>query len=425
MKKDAVALVDWNWTGHHPSYFTFFLEALLGLGLDVVGLCPEPEEALRLLGSRLKGGSQADWERRVVLGPIAKTRYRLSNRAGSLLAPVSRVDWTVRRFVGLESRIRRSAGSERKRMVGMIYPCIYDVDFRDVAWVDRWLRYPWAGLYVHANSLRIPPAAQAHPQNHPLPERMFAGSMCRGLGLLDEGLVDEVGVRTGKSVVHFPDVTDAGFGADPPGPSLASRLLEFAEGRKVVGVFGHLIRSKGVLDLLEVARMPEMQEVCFAFTGKLGSAGYTPEETGRILKDFRDLPNVWAHPERVPEEADLNRLMSVCDVIAACYTDFPHSSNVLTKAAALRRPVIVNDGFLMAERVRRHSLGEVICQGDSNALCRAIRRLLDGGKDSARFGWDAYAELNSFRHFESAVAKLVGCIDAISLHKKGKPLQLP
>lgn len=389
----------------------YFTEALLNMGWDVIGLCPDPEDANRMLQERLGAHDPRNWEKRVTLQPICKTRCRISNRAGTLWAPLSRADCTARRFLSMEGKLRGIAKSSGKRIQGIVYACIYDLDFRDIRWIDRLLSLPWVGLYVHANSIRIPPPVHVHPQNHPLPERLFSGRRCRGVGLLDEGIVGQVSLRSAKPAIAFPDITDARLDESPGGSVLATQLKEFAHGRRIIGLFGHLVRSKGILQLLETAQLPEMQGLCFAFAGELGNFGYSATELESIHQAFANCPNVWAHPERIPNEPVLNSLIDTCDVIAACYTDFPHSSNILTKAACLRKPVIVNDGYLMAERVRQFSLGEVIPQGDTTALCQAILRLTGttaNGVEQSQYGWDAFTDVHSFERFENAVRSLIG-----------------
>lgn len=403
----AIALVDWTWTGHHPSYFTFFTKALLRQGWHVVALCPEPDDAVRLLSEQATSDGMADWEKRVSHFPLQRTRFRLSNRTGSLVGMASRADWAWRAFVGLEKIIRSLSRQKELMIQGVFYACIYNHDFRDVSWVDRFLKYPWLGVYIHAQSIRIPPPALGHSMHFPLPEKMFTGRQCRAIGILDEGIVEELSDRIGKPVVVLPDITDPTLGEECTESEIEASLRKFAGTRKIVGVFGHLNRSKGILSLLKVAELPELQNTCFAFVGELGEKTYMEEEILKIRTAFKESPHIWTHPKRIPTEQELNRLIQSCDIVAACYTDFPHSSNILTKAAFLKKPVIVNDGYLMAERVREHSLGEVVEQGDIKALRDAILLLTKESKDRP-FHWREYASIHSVEQFQRSIESLLG-----------------
>src|SRR2546423_11071381 len=40
----SVALVDFWWNGHHPTYFRFFYQTLVDHGCRVIPFCPKPEE---------------------------------------------------------------------------------------------------------------------------------------------------------------------------------------------------------------------------------------------------------------------------------------------------------------------------------------------------------------------------------------------
>jgi len=74
----------------------------------------------------------------------------------------------------------------------------------------------------------------------------------------------------------------------------------------------------------------------------------------------------------------MNEYIDHADLIFAAYEDFPHSSNILTKAAAFNKFVLVNEGYLMAERIRNYQIGLVIQQNielDLNEVYANTRKL--------------------------------------------------
>ncbi len=102
--------------------------------------------------------------------------------------------------------------------------------------------------------------------------------------------------------------------------------------------------------------------------------------------------------------------MATCDVIFAAYLDFPHSSAIQCKAADLNKPIIVSEGYLMAERTRRFSLGEVIPQGNAKALLEAIIRITKNpgvwvAEHKPR--WSEYRLENSFERFKKSLVELL------------------
>ena len=61
----TVALIDPLWNGHHPMYFSQFTASFLRAGAKVIGLCPEPNEALDALRKAMGEESEEFIERRV------------------------------------------------------------------------------------------------------------------------------------------------------------------------------------------------------------------------------------------------------------------------------------------------------------------------------------------------------------------------
>jgi UDP:flavonoid glycosyltransferase YjiC (YdhE family) len=97
----------------------------------------------------------------------------------------------------------------------------------------------------------------------------------------------------------------------------------------------------------------------------------------------------------------------------AGYRDFPNSSNALTKAAVFERPIVVSDGYLMAERVRMFGLGEVIPEGNAEALVAALRRMLAlgyGDELRGRARWKDYREAHSMVRLKKAMEELLAAV---------------
>jgi glycosyltransferase involved in cell wall biosynthesis len=122
-----------------------------------------------------------------------------------------------------------------------------------------------------------------------------------------------------------------------------------------------------------------------------------------------DAKNIWTHFVRIPDGPRLNGVLAACSALFAAYLDFPHSSNILTKAALLEKPVIVSEGSLMAERVRRFRLGELVPQGDVDATAAAIFRIT---RDPASWiaqnnpDWAGYRSRHSFEALKGAFAEM-------------------
>jgi glycosyltransferase involved in cell wall biosynthesis len=307
--------------------------------------------------------------------------------------------------------IRELSGTGGERVDAIFFACMYAWDFEYMRAIQPFLRLPWMGLYIHALPYRIP--GQTHSRlGHtvPRPHSMFGGALCRGIAILDEGIVEKVSTSVGRPVAVFPDVPDERPAATEEERKRGDDLKRFAHGRPVIGLFGHLHQSKGVGTFLETIRSLPEDGLCFALAGEVWG-GPEGELSRQVQRTLSERANLWTHLERLPDEPHLNHLLAACDVIVAAYWDFPHSSGIQSKAAALKKPVIVSDGHLMAERSRRYHLGEVVPQKDPVALGAAIQKLTGGAKSSATVPrWEEYREAHSFDRLKSGLKELLGQI---------------
>jgi hypothetical protein len=64
------------------------------------------------------------------------------------------------------------------------------------------------------------------------------------------------------------------------------------------------------------------------------------------------------------------------DVIFAVYRNFTLSSNMLGKAAAFERPILVADGHLMGQRVTQYGIGLVVPDNDVKKMYVSLQQLL-------------------------------------------------
>jgi glycosyltransferase involved in cell wall biosynthesis len=408
MSRKQIAVVEWNWTGHHPGFFAQFVLALEELGIEVLALCPQPEEARRTV---------AELREHRGLGPLrdGQTAYRRLAIHGKRFlrlrpARISAIDWTLRHFRAIEGLVKKWQAESGKRVDLIFYACIFDWDFDWFDWVRPFLKFRWAGLYMHASGLRLP--GQPNPETGRLahPEKLFHGPLCLGVATLDEGAAPRLAEVTGKPVAIFPDLTDERLPTGPSGRALGNRLRRFANGQPIIGLAGNLVKRKGVLQMAAASRDPRMSEVIFALAGEMGWWSYSLQEKETLLNVLTNGENMLSHLLRIPEEEQLNFLMSALDVVYAAYLDFPHSSNIMVKAALLRKPLIVSDGYLMAERVRRFRMGEVVPQGDVEALVGAIIKITRNPKawiEENQPRWSDYCREHSFERLKEAFGGLL------------------
>ncbi len=390
-----VALLEWNRGGHHEGYLVLFARALLELGHPVRVLCRDKEAFL----ARLGGAEVYRDADRLLVAEIPGEEWIRARRRW----PASWVHWAWARKV---DGARRSLGGGEPYVA-----CLYEHQTRMVcALADRWRgRAEWSGLYLHAHAFHHPSRLAPGVKRRWPVTRALRDRGLRGLLMLDEGMAPRVGRELGIPVLVAPDPADATRGG---GGALAAEARASAGRRPVVGVFGHLLPSKGVATLARCAMDPGAGETAFWFVGAIHWPMFDAEEAG-LLKRLAagERGNVWLHDARIPDEATYNELVDACDVLFAAYRDFPHSSNTLAKAAIFEKPVIVSEGHLMANRVREFRLGVVVPQDDATASLAAIRRLCAdpaGWAAETKPRWREYRELHSPERLRSVLGDFFG-----------------
>ncbi len=359
--------------GHHPMYFVQYAAALARLGCRVVPFCVQPADFLQRLA--LVGLGEEERERVEepvgIRGPAASA-FRPARWRGHYDA--------LRFFGGLGGQLRAWEQRKGSKLDLVFFSCIYDRQFEHFRLAERRFGFPWAGLYLHARSFRMPGSPIPYVGGLPCPERIFTSPWMRAAGVLDEGVVAPMErLSGGKPVVVFPDMTQTQLpeeGGD--GWGLVNKLELLARGRPMVSLVGHLQWTKGLADFSALMARPEMRDVFFVLGGEVYWGQVETKERTKMERIWEQSPNVLAHLQALPEST-MNSVISRSDAVFGAYRSFPNSSNVLTKAAYFERPILVSDGYLMAERVRKYGLGEVVPEGDGEALVRAVRRMVAPG----------------------------------------------
>ena len=86
---------------------------------------------------------------------------------------------------------------------------------------------------------------------------------------------------------------------------------------------------------------------------------------------------------------------------------------LLRKLPFFERPIVVSEGYLMAERVRKYGLGEVVPEGDVEALVAAIQKMVQPGyyenlRSEAR--WAEYRQAHSIERLNEVFREFVATL---------------
>ncbi len=389
--------------GHHPTYFTQFAASLAEAGAEVVPFAADPSDFDKRIASLALEENAAARIARVEKVEAAKSsNFRPARWRGIYVAR--------KFFGGLGKQLRAWEQLHERRIDLVLFACVYDRQFENFRSAERLFGFSWAGLYLHARSFRMPGSPIPYTGGLPCPEKIFSSPLLRAVAVLDEGAVEPLSKITGgKPVLVFPDITVQDL---PPGGAeggLARKIKAFAAGRPVVSLTGHLQWTKGLDVFTEAASHPDMQNVCFFLGGEINWSEIAAAEKGRLQKAWEELPNLFCHFQHLPEQT-MNAIYAVSDIVVAAYRAFPNSSNALTKAAVFERPIVVSDGYLMAERVKRYELGEVIPEGNFETLVGALRRMLQPDyreEMRRRARWQEYREAHSVQRLSEVFRELV------------------
>jgi glycosyltransferase involved in cell wall biosynthesis len=401
----TVAHVDWSWTGHHPTYFTHHAAALAKIGCQVVPFCANPAEfKARLDGLQLPES---------VVGRVATAqkqdapsfpRIRPARWRGRLEA--------LTFFSALGRRLRRWEKENGQKIDFVFFGGVYDKQFRNFALSERFFGYPCGGMYIQGRYFHMPGSPIPYGNGLPCPDKIFAARGFRGIGVLDPAVVEPLRrLSGGKRVVVFPDVTHERRTPDNHKAwELVRKIRSFASGRRIVALAGHLQWTKGFEDLTKAARHPALQDFVFVLAGGLNWSEVSEEKGRHLLSEWQNNPNIFTHLHSLPEES-MNAVLSSADVIWAAYRSFPNNSNILTKAALLEKPVLVSDGYLMGRLAKEYGLGEVVPEGDLDAIVAALRRMVAPDYSESlrrRARWREYHALHAADRLPGCFRELLG-----------------
>lgn len=403
-KNRTVALIDWNWMGHHPTHFKQFAEAIAQAGVFVVPFCSDPEDFQRGLSSIGLDREVA----KLILSP-----QKIEGPKPSKFRPARwRGLYEARKFFGgLGKQLRTWQGKHSRRIDLAFFACIYDWQFASFRLAEKLFGFPWSGVYLHARSFRMPGSPIPYSNLLPCPEAIFSSPFMRSAVVRDQQAVIPMSkISLGKPIFIFPETTQQELPPEGgPGWGLTDKILKLASGRPIISLTGHLQWTKGLEEFTSLAIRPDMQDVFFFLGGEQMWIGTPPDRRLWMQKMWEQCQNIYGHLQHLPEST-MNTIIVKSDVIFVAYKSFPNISNVLTKAAVFEKPAIVSDGYLMAEQVREFRMGEVAREGDVQSLAASIRQVLAPGykeKLSKQARWAEFREAHSPAQLKKAMAKLL------------------
>lgn len=388
----TVALFDANWHGHHPTYLKLITKIFLESDNRVWLLCQRPEEVEQWLQQNTK-------EKKL----INLKAYKISK-----MLPKNYITWW---FWGLHNWINASNYIKALEKQNNYKPDIvfflkvddFTKGLLTARWVDTIFPYAWSGIYIFLKlqlKIKLPFIKKSI---YPL-FTAFSAKNCKSISVLQEDCASKFQSIINKPIVVLPDITD---GSKPTQNDLVQAILQKARGRKIIGLIGGQDRRKGSFTLLEIARRCKDKGWFFLFVGKMNypRSDKELEKLKRVIENEKHWENCFFHFNRIPDESDFNGIFNLCDLIFAVYQDFPYSSNILTKAALFRKPIIVASGKLMAKRVEKFNLGVSCKQGDVEDCIKKIGIIFENSLPDPMY--EEYHNKHSITNLEIQLKSLI------------------
>ncbi|MCU0565074.1 MAG: hypothetical protein MUF49_00565 [Oculatellaceae cyanobacterium Prado106] len=355
---NAIVIIETHGGGHHLMYLRVISKILLESGYSVLVFYPEPEQVMGWMAIACPESLH-----RFKVLPAVEPRT-LRPRFGKLPQPLQVLArWQA---AAQMAKIARKVLGQSPEL--FLFNWLDDLfsAYLPHALIDRLFPYPWAGLCFQPRWQRERGWLDHH--------EALNARHCRGCGVLDMDMAQQLQQRVRTPVLSFPDFTDE----TAPDPNFAwvEQIREQAQGRKIVALLGSLHRRKGLLTCIDVALRSPSEPYFFVFAGKLSPYTLSANDQAHIRAIAANPPaNCFFRLEPIPDEPQFNALVNASDILFAAYEDFPYSSNLLTKAAVFQKPVIVSEGFCLGERVQQFSLGVAIAGQGTEKVDRCMAAL--------------------------------------------------
>ena len=379
-----VALVEPNLTGHRITYLKHYIQSFVKAGHSVWVFCPDNAE--------LKDGMDQGLLDRVHFIPfnLKNRNYRFFQSTRNTLACWKRISQKIKKSV---NEVDGVFFMSLDTFNATFYNTLTFLGIKLHKYLNRWIpRYidsvfpfQWGGIYLTPNLERV---------------HIFKSGNNVLIGILESASAfpDE---DLNRRVASIPDITDVRI--DNHHTDLEKAIIEKAAGRTIVSLLGRIHKRKGVLTLLETAEKMSGENYFFVFAGEPALNSFSPDQKRRIDHIKKNPPeNCLFHFERLEDGHEFNSLVRVSDILFAAYINFPFSSNLLTKAACFKKPVIVSERGYMKQVVEKNKMGVTIKEGEVSECIHAIKELNDSFSfEDASF--DEYYSGNSVESIEQVV----------------------
>ncbi len=366
--------------GHLDSWNALFVEFLLESGWRVASLSPDAADLhrrlkrkqleqhpnLRILEWRTPQRSLHERVRskltRVIKKLLPQTQAAISKIEAEALKRLESSYLQPQEFAQRVADATQQLG-ESPQFVFNMYMDLYRHDVLGWEPFNALHTIPWAGI-------------RFVPSPAPPTEACYQLRSLKGMCFLDEQVQKDYSLAIpDKCFAYLPDATEASVPSTES--DFVKEIKKRASGRKIIFLGGTIGSNKNLSQWFSVISQADPREWYFVQVGEVHEQNLSVEDLASYQRAQTSPPeNLFIHAEYLPDEQTFNEVIALSDVLFAVYRRFSISSNMLGKAAAFNKPILVADGYLMGTRVRKYQIGLAVPETDSQAMMQAITELL-------------------------------------------------
>lgn len=356
--KKEILLVDLCFfEGHHETYFMEILSTLIENGYRVYASCVDNKKLrANIRMAQIQHCQVVD----ITLSPIDKLFNKMAqfiDQVGATFFEPAHI-----RYASLSTLLAT------KRLLSQTNPRL-PVFFTHAdsalpavpAWLSQRL-FPtqWMGLFIWPSYKASIGIGRKKSRQRYLAEKSLSLASCKAVLVLDPVYQDFFDKQFNTlPTIHLPELVCPTFklGDDAEAATpIMDQIVKEAGGRKIVSILGSLTRKKNLLLFLEAFSQLDPNRYFALVAGRLKENQYTAEELARIEILTRRLSqNAFIRLDYyIPNEATFEQLIQLSDILFLHYQDHPFSSNILTRAIAHRKPVIVSQSYIMKKTLERY-----------------------------------------------------------------------
>ncbi len=399
----TIVLFDIHNGGHREAFMQFFAKALLESGHEVICIMPDTASIKRWVNTNVSSQN---------------IRYYNIEVEDKLLTSFGRFNMALTRlqFWRRQKKVLKQIEKEIQKKVDLVFFNWIDsqmANYLPAFVIDAFFHYKWSGVYFHPVIFRQFPQYLDNKTTSRDVDSVFLSKNCIGITLHDEGILDKLQKRIGKTTILFPEIADA----TPPNPHhvLAQKIKAKAKDRTIVGIIG-LEPYKGALSLIRVAKIADPAKFFFAFTGifKNKFLDILPvDEKNEFINFMNSIPeNCFWETGSLQEGEDYNSVFCCFDITHIVYNNFYSSSNRLTKAAIFNKLVLSSNYGCVGNDVPAYNLGEIADEHDIEEQYGKLQILRNKilAKDFPYEQWKIYADKHSTDRLPEKFAELLNLL---------------